>query len=291
MVVRCLGPERRQHPRSATSRIRDTFADGINMTNGSPNNLIANDEARATGDDSFALFAAQRRWRLQRDRQHDPERDRAAHLACRRRRRLRRRQQHDPELLRRRHALLPGSDRQLAELRLPVRRVRHGPPTTIQNFSLARDGGHFWGAQVFAASGCSRRPNRSRASGSTTRTSSIRPTPGSCSRRTTWAARAESVHGHHLHQHHHHRRAGRAATPTTPSRASASGPTRCRSRPGPGGRVGDLHRPDGEQQRHQHPEHHQHLHHHRQLGQHAPRKVRRIPKGSTLRDLTNCEKQ
>ena len=39
-------------------RIRDTFADGINLTNGSQNNLVSNDEARATGDDSFALFAA-----------------------------------------------------------------------------------------------------------------------------------------------------------------------------------------------------------------------------------------
>ncbi|MCP2308691.1 discoidin domain-containing protein [Kitasatospora paracochleata] len=40
------------------SRIRDTFADGINMTNGSTDNLVSNNEARATGDDSFALFSA-----------------------------------------------------------------------------------------------------------------------------------------------------------------------------------------------------------------------------------------
>jgi hypothetical protein len=40
------------------SRIRDTFADGVNMTNGSTDNLISNNEARATGDDSFALFSA-----------------------------------------------------------------------------------------------------------------------------------------------------------------------------------------------------------------------------------------
>lgn len=39
-------------------RIRDTFADGINMTNGSNNNLITNSEARGTGDDAFALFSA-----------------------------------------------------------------------------------------------------------------------------------------------------------------------------------------------------------------------------------------
>lgn len=40
------------------SRIRNMFADGINMTNGSTDNLVANNEARATGDDSFALFSA-----------------------------------------------------------------------------------------------------------------------------------------------------------------------------------------------------------------------------------------
>ena len=40
------------------SRIRNMFADGINMTNGSTGNLVTNNEARATGDDSFALFSA-----------------------------------------------------------------------------------------------------------------------------------------------------------------------------------------------------------------------------------------
>ncbi|MFD8079361.1 discoidin domain-containing protein [Streptomyces sp. NPDC059718] len=40
------------------SRIRDTFADGVNMTNGSTDNHLDNIEARATGDDSFALFSA-----------------------------------------------------------------------------------------------------------------------------------------------------------------------------------------------------------------------------------------
>ncbi|MFJ4671208.1 discoidin domain-containing protein [Kitasatospora purpeofusca] len=44
--------------RITDSRIRDTFADGVNMTNGSTDNLVSNNEARATGDDSFALFSA-----------------------------------------------------------------------------------------------------------------------------------------------------------------------------------------------------------------------------------------
>lgn len=40
------------------NRIRNTFADGLNMTNGSSDNLVTNTETRATGDDSFALFSA-----------------------------------------------------------------------------------------------------------------------------------------------------------------------------------------------------------------------------------------
>ncbi|RSM59724.1 Secreted glycosyl hydrolase, partial [Kibdelosporangium aridum] len=40
------------------SRIRNMWADGVNMTNGSKNNRLSNIDARSTGDDSFALFAA-----------------------------------------------------------------------------------------------------------------------------------------------------------------------------------------------------------------------------------------
>nr|WP_228084235.1 discoidin domain-containing protein [Streptomyces sp. MA3_2.13] len=42
----------------SNSRIRNLFADGLNMTNGSTDNHVTNNEARATGDDSFALFSA-----------------------------------------------------------------------------------------------------------------------------------------------------------------------------------------------------------------------------------------
>ncbi|GAA3019341.1 hypothetical protein HEB29_005335 [Streptomyces fulvorobeus] len=42
----------------SNSRIRNMFADGVNMTNGSTDNLVSNNDARATGDDSFALFSA-----------------------------------------------------------------------------------------------------------------------------------------------------------------------------------------------------------------------------------------
>ncbi|MBE1875340.1 discoidin domain-containing protein [Myceligenerans pegani] len=40
------------------SRVRNTWADAINMTNGSAGNVVRNIETRGTGDDSFALFAA-----------------------------------------------------------------------------------------------------------------------------------------------------------------------------------------------------------------------------------------
>ena len=46
------------HMTIKNSRIRNMFADGINMTNGSTDNLVDNNDARATGDDSFALFSA-----------------------------------------------------------------------------------------------------------------------------------------------------------------------------------------------------------------------------------------
>ncbi|MCK2242523.1 MULTISPECIES: discoidin domain-containing protein [unclassified Crossiella] len=40
------------------SRIRNMFADAINMTNGSTDNHVVNNDSRASGDDSFALFSA-----------------------------------------------------------------------------------------------------------------------------------------------------------------------------------------------------------------------------------------
>jgi len=38
------------------NRIRNTFAGGVTLTDGSTNNVVSNNDARATGDDSFALF-------------------------------------------------------------------------------------------------------------------------------------------------------------------------------------------------------------------------------------------
>lgn len=46
------------HNTFKNNRIKNMFADGINMTNGSSYNVIDNNYARGTGDDSFALFSA-----------------------------------------------------------------------------------------------------------------------------------------------------------------------------------------------------------------------------------------
>lgn len=46
------------HNTFTNNRIKNMFADGINMTNGSSYNVIHNNYARGTGDDSFALFSA-----------------------------------------------------------------------------------------------------------------------------------------------------------------------------------------------------------------------------------------
>ncbi|MFM9277755.1 discoidin domain-containing protein [Paenibacillus jiagnxiensis] len=46
------------HNTFRNNRIKNIFADAINMTNGSSYNVIDNNYARGTGDDSFALFSA-----------------------------------------------------------------------------------------------------------------------------------------------------------------------------------------------------------------------------------------
>ena len=88
------------------SRVRNMYADGLNLTNGSAGNRVANIEARSTGDDAFALFAATdgggggpAEQRLREPLGADP-------LARGRSRGLRRQAQHLPQHLRRRHAHL-----------------------------------------------------------------------------------------------------------------------------------------------------------------------------------------
>jgi hypothetical protein len=133
-------------------RIRDTLADGINLTNGSQGNLISNDEARTTGDDSFALFAAQDScsgcketgntiqnvtaltpWRaagvaVYGGYNNTVQNFYVADTLC-----------------------YPGLTVSSLNFGFPFEGFEDSPPSTIQNFSLARDGGHFWGNQAFGA--------------------------------------------------------------------------------------------------------------------------------------------
>ncbi|MEZ0090809.1 discoidin domain-containing protein [Streptacidiphilus sp. EB129] len=131
-------------------RIRDTFADGINLTNGSENNLVSNDEARSTGDDSFALFAAQDHnssdlsgntfqnltaltpWRAAGVAVYGGENNTLQNLYV--------------------ADTLTYAGITISSLNFGYPFQGFGTqPTTIQNVSLVRDGGHFWGGQVFPA--------------------------------------------------------------------------------------------------------------------------------------------
>ncbi|CAG7655736.1 discoidin domain-containing protein [Actinacidiphila bryophytorum] len=133
-------------------RIRDTFADGVNLTNGSSGNTVSNIEARSTGDDSFALFPAIDHTNEQETGntfQNLTVRNvwRAAGLA-----------------------VYGGGGNTFSNLYIadsltypgitigslqfggiPALGFESSPQTTFSNISLARDGGHFWGQQAFPA--------------------------------------------------------------------------------------------------------------------------------------------
>ncbi|MDQ1720308.1 MAG: hypothetical protein QOI26_42, partial [Pseudonocardiales bacterium] len=137
----------------SNSRIRDTFADGVNLTNGSQNNLVTNNEARSTGDDSFALFAAQDH------NSADLTGNTFSNLTS---------------LLTWRAAgiaVYGGEGNTLTNLYvadtltyagITISSLDFGYPfqgfgtvqTVISNASLVRDGGHFWNGQVFPAIWC-----------------------------------------------------------------------------------------------------------------------------------------
>ena len=91
-------------------RIRNTYADGINFTNGTRNSTVFNSSFRTTGDDSLAVWAnpyvkdhvGRHRARQPLRQQHDP-----AALAGQRHRDLRRLRQLDREQPHLRHDELP----------------------------------------------------------------------------------------------------------------------------------------------------------------------------------------
>jgi hypothetical protein len=139
------------HMTIQNSRIRDTFADGVNITNNSTDNHVANIEARATGDDSFAIFNAT-------DLAAGDETNnvfenltskltwRAAGIAM-----------YGGFNNTFRNVLvadtLAGSGATISSLDFGISMNGFGatPPTTVDNVSFVRAGGHFFGAQTFPA--------------------------------------------------------------------------------------------------------------------------------------------
>lgn len=133
------------------ARIRNTFADGVNMTNGSTGNLVSNNDARATGDDSFALFSAI-------DAGGADEKDnvfenltstltwRAAGLAVYGGYANTFRNIYIADTL-----VYSGITISSLDFGYPMNGFGADPPTRFENISIVRAGGHFWGQQTFPA--------------------------------------------------------------------------------------------------------------------------------------------
>ncbi|GAA1258088.1 discoidin domain-containing protein [Kitasatospora nipponensis] len=132
-------------------RIRDTFADGVNLTNGSQSNLVSNDEARTTGDDSFALFAATDH--NSADLKNNTFQNltaltpwRAAGIAVYGGYANTFQNLYVADTL-----TYAGITVSSLNFGYPFEGFGASPQTVIRNASLVRDGGHFWNGQVFPA--------------------------------------------------------------------------------------------------------------------------------------------
>jgi hypothetical protein len=150
-VVGVWGAAAVMSSRFTNMRLRDLFADGINLTNGSQGNLVSNVEARSTGDDSFALFAAldQNPGDLKNNTLQNLTALttwRAAGVAIYGGFANTVQNFYVADTL-----TYPGLTISSLNFGFPFAGFGASPPTTIQNFSLARDGGHFWNGQVFGA--------------------------------------------------------------------------------------------------------------------------------------------
>jgi CARDB/F5/8 type C domain len=131
------------------SRIRDTFADGINMTNGSTGNLVDNNDARATGDDSFALFSAIDAGGA--DEINNTYQNlsttltwRAAGIAVYGGYANTFKNIYVADTL-----VYSGITISSLDFGYPMNGFGADPPTVFDNISIVRAGGHFWGAQTF----------------------------------------------------------------------------------------------------------------------------------------------
>ncbi len=130
------------------SRIRNMFADGVNMTNGSTDNLVSNNDARATGDDSFALFSAIDAGGA--DMKNNLYENltttltwRAAGLAVYGGYHNTFRNIHIADTL-----VYSGITISSLDFGYPMNGFGTDP-TTFENISIVRAGGHFWGGQTF----------------------------------------------------------------------------------------------------------------------------------------------
>ncbi|WP_346104633.1 CARDB domain-containing protein, partial [Nonomuraea maheshkhaliensis] len=133
------------------ARIRNVFADGLNLTNGSTGNHVTNVETRSTGDDSFALFSAT-------DHNSGEQTGnvfenltslltwRAAGLAVYGGYDNTFRNIYIADTL-----VYSGITISSLDFGYPMHGFGASPPTTFDNISLVRAGGHFWGQQTFPA--------------------------------------------------------------------------------------------------------------------------------------------
>ncbi|MBB6348024.1 hypothetical protein FHU36_004569 [Nonomuraea muscovyensis] len=133
------------------SRIRNVFADGLNMTNGSTGNLVTDIEARSTGDDSFALFSAtDNNAGEQTGNVYENLTSlltwRAAGVAVYGGRGNTFRNIYVADTL-----VYSGVTISSLDFGIPMHGFGADPPTRFENISLVRAGGHFWGAQTFPA--------------------------------------------------------------------------------------------------------------------------------------------
>ncbi|MEU8602216.1 discoidin domain-containing protein [Streptomyces parvulus] len=130
------------------SRIRNMFADGVNMTNGSTDNVVSNNDARATGDDSFALFStidaggADMKNNLYENLSTTLT-WRAAGLAVYGGYNNTFRNIHIADTL-----VYSGITISSLDFGYPMNGFGTDP-TTFENISIVRAGGHFWGQQTF----------------------------------------------------------------------------------------------------------------------------------------------
>ncbi|MEO3871754.1 discoidin domain-containing protein [Nonomuraea sp. B12E4] len=133
------------------SRIRNVFADGLNMTNGSTGNRVSNIETRSTGDDSFALFSAiDNNSGQQFGNVYENLTSlltwRAAGIAVYGGYDNTFRNIYVADTL-----TYPGVTISSLDFGIPMHGFGASPPTTFDNISLVRAGGHFWGQQTFPA--------------------------------------------------------------------------------------------------------------------------------------------